>query len=76
MAEQTRAEKETTIKVFSFAMWSAIVTFVVMGVIFYFEIIPVDQGKMLGMGLIALAVFDVFLVKFMVKKMRANLDNV
>jgi len=75
MTKQTRAEQELSIKVFLFAMWSAVVIFVVMGVSYYFDIISVNQGKSLGIALLGLALFDVFLIKFMVKKMRAKLDK-
>jgi len=75
MSEQTPAQQEHVIKVFSLAMWGAVIGFAVLAGLFYFKFIPSEQGDLIAVFLGAIAIGDIFLIRFMVKKMRANIDK-
>ena len=75
MTEQTKEEQEFALKMVSFSMKSAIVIFIVLAVVFYFEIIPVANNKLIAFAFLGLAFMDVFILKFMTARMRRKIDQ-
>jgi len=72
---QTREEKEMAITVVSLSLWGAIVMFIVAAVLFLMDIIPSNNGVLIGVILLVVAALDWVILKVMVGKMQANLDS-
>ena len=75
MTNQTREEKEMAITVMSLAMWGAIILFVAAAILFLMDIIPSNNGVLIGGILLAVAVLDWIVMKVMIRKMQAGLDS-
>lgn len=75
MTEKTREEKEMAITMVSLALWGAIVLFVVVAILFLFDIISSHNGMLIGGILLVIAALDWVVMKVMVGKMRAELNN-
>lgn len=75
MTNQTREEKEMAITVMSLAMWGAIILFVAAAILFLMDIIPSNNGVLIGGILLAVAVLDWIVMKVMIGKMQAGLDS-
>ena len=75
MTDQTRDEKEMAITVVSLAMWGAIVLFVAAALLFFLEIIPSNNGMLIGGILLAVAILDWIVMKMMIGKMQVELDK-
>ena len=75
MTNQTREEKEMAITVVSLAMWSVIILFVAAAILFLMDIIPSNNGVLIGGILLAVAVLDWIVMKVMIGKMQAGLDS-
>lgn len=75
VVEQTREEKEMAITVVSLALWGAVVLFVVAAGLFLFDIIPSNNGVLIGGVLLAVACMDWIVIKVVVGKMQADLDK-
>ena len=75
MTNQTREEKEMAITVVSLAMWGAIILFVAAAILFLMDIIPSNNGVLIGGILLAVAVLDWIVMKVMIGKMQAELDS-
>ncbi len=75
MTNQTREEKEMAITVVSLAMWGAIILFVAAAILFLMDIIPSNNGVLIGGILLAVAVLDWIVMKVMIGKMQAGLDS-
>ena len=71
---QTREEKEMAITVVSLAMWGVIILFVAAAILFLMDIIPSNNGVLIGGILLAVAVLDWIVMKVMIGKMQAGLD--
>lgn len=77
MTEQTRAEKEAEIRKATLMMWgSAIISCIILAVLFYKNIIPAKYRVVLGAGFVVATVWNLYVVKSAIKKMRASLENV
>jgi len=74
MTELTPTEKEKAIKLVEIAMWSAVLTFIVLACFYYLDIIESSNGKLMAIAFLDVAIFDVFCVKYMTVKMRVNLN--
>ena len=72
---QTRDEKEMAITMVSLALWGAIVLFIAVAVLFLLDIIPSNNGVLIGVILLAIAALDWVVMKTMVGKMQAELDQ-
>ena len=72
---QTREEKEMAITVVSLAMWGVIILFVAAAILFLMDIIPSNNGVLIGGILLAVAVLDWIVMKVMIGKMQAGLDS-
>ena len=72
---QTRDEKEMAITMVSIALWGAIVLFIAVAVLFLLDIIPSNNGVLIGIILLAIAALDWVVMKIMVGKMQAELDK-
>ena len=72
---QTREEKEMAITMVSLSLWGAIVMFIVAAVLFLMDIIPSNNGVLIGVILLVVAALDWVILKVMVGKMQANLDS-
>ena len=75
MTNQTREEKEMAITVVSLAMWGVIILFVAAAILFFMDIIPSNNGVLIGGILLAVAVLDWIVMKVMIGKMQAGLDS-
>ena len=75
MTNQTREEKEMAITVVSLAMWGVIILFVAAAIMFLMDIIPSNNGVLIGGILLAVAVLDWIVMKVMIGKMQAGLDS-
>ena len=75
MAEQTREEKEMAITVVSLALWGATLLFIAVGILFFLDIIPSENGMLIGGVLLAVAFLDWIVIKVVVGKMQADLDK-
>ena len=75
MTNQTREEKVMAITVVSLAMWGAIILFVAAAILFLMDIIPSNNGVLIGGILLAVAVLDWIVMKVMIGKMQAGLDS-
>ena len=75
MTNQTREEKEMAITVVSLATWGAIILFVAAAILFLMDIIPSNNGVLIGGILLAVAVLDWIVMKVMIGKMQAGLDS-
>ncbi len=75
MTKQTRDEKEMPITDVSLAMWGAIILFVAAAILFLLDIIPSNNGVLIGGILLAIAVLDWIVMKVMIGKMQAELDS-
>lgn len=75
MTNQTREEKEMAITVMSLAMWGAIILFVAAAILFLMDIIPSNNGVLIGGILLTVAVLDWIVMKVMIGKMQAGLDS-
>jgi len=75
MTNQTREEKEMAITVVSLAMWGVIILFVAAAILFLMDIIPSNNGVLIGGILLAVAVLDWIVMKVMIGKMQAGLDS-
>ena len=75
MTNQTREEKEMAITVVSLAMWGVIILFVAAAILFLMDIIPSNNGVLIGGILLAVAVLDWVVMKVMIGKMQAGLDS-
>ena len=77
MTEQTRAEIEAEIRKATLMMWgSAIISCIILAVLFYKNIIPAKYRVVLGAGFVVATVWNLYVVKSAIKKMRASLENV
>jgi len=74
--EQTRAEKEMGILVVSLALWGATLLFIAVGILFLLDIIPSRNGVLIGAILLAIALVNWLIIKVVVGKMEAELDDV
>lgn len=74
MTEQTREEKELAITVVSLALWGAVILFAVFAGLFLLDIIPSNNGVVIGLILLAIAGLNFGLMKVMTGKMQADLD--
>ena len=72
---QTREEKEMAITVVSLAMWGVIILFVAAAILFLMDIIPSNNGVLIGGILLTVAVLDWIVMKVMIGKMQAGLDS-
>ena len=63
------------ITVVSLAMWGAIILFVAAAVLFLLDIIPSNNGVLIGAILLGVAVLDWIVMKVMIGKMQAELDG-
>lgn len=75
MTEQTRAEKEMAITVVSLALWGATLLFIAAGILFLLDIIPSENGTLIGLVLLGVAALDWVIIKVVVGKMQADLDG-
>ena len=75
MTNQTREEKEMAITMVSLAMWGVIILFVAAAILFLMDIIPSNNGVLIGGILLAVAVLDWIVMKVMIGKMQAGLDS-
>lgn len=75
MTNQTREEKEMAITVVSLAMWGVIILFVAAAILFLMDIIPSNNGVLIGGILLTVAVLDWIVMKVMIGKMQAGLDS-
>lgn len=75
MTEQTREEKELAITVLSLSLWGAVILFCVAAGLFLLDIIPSANGVFIGLGLLAVAGLNFVLMKVMVGKMEAELEQ-
>ena len=75
MTESTKEQQEQTLKIFSLAMKGAIVLFVALATLFYFEVIPSVNNKLIAFVLLGVAFMDVFLLRFKTAKMRREIDG-
>lgn len=75
MTEQTRAEKEMAITVVSLALWGATLLFIAVGILFFLDIIPSGNGPLIGGIMFAIAALDWIIIKVVVGKMQAELDD-
>lgn len=75
MTEQSREEKEMAITVVSLTLWGAIILFGVVAGLFLTDTIPSTNGVIIGLILLAIAGFNFLLMKRMVRKMEADLEN-
>lgn len=73
--EQTRAEKEMAITVVSLALWGVTLLFIAVGILFLLDIIPSNNGVLIGGILLGVAFLDWIIIKTVVGKMQAELDN-
>ena len=76
MAEQTREQKEASIKMVSLVMRGGILMLLVLAVMFYSEIIPSEMGELIALVMVGVAIADFFVLKFLLAKMRADLDKI
>ena len=72
---QTRAEKEMGVLVVSLALWGATLLFIAVGVLFLLDIIPSGNGVLIGAILLAIALVNWLIIKVVVGKMEAELDD-
>lgn len=75
MTEQTRAEKELAITVVALSFWGMVILFGVVAGLFFLDIIPSGNGVLIGLILLAASGFNYVLMRVMVRKMEADLDN-
>jgi uncharacterized membrane-anchored protein len=75
MTQQTRAEKELAITVVTLSFWGMVILFGVVAGLFLLDIIPSGNGVLIGLILLAVAGFNYVLMKKMVGKMEADLDE-
>ena len=75
MTEQTRDEKEMAITVVSLSLWGAVILFGVVAGLFLLDIIPSANGVIIGLILLAIAGLNYLIMKVMVGKMEADLEN-
>lgn len=73
--EQSRAEKEMGILVVSLALWGATLLFIAVGILFLLDIIPSGNGVLIGVILLAVAFVNWLIIKVVVGKMDAELDD-
>ncbi len=73
--EQTREEKELAITVVTLSFWGMVILFGVVAGLFLLDIIPTDHGVIIGVVLLAIAGLNYLLMKIMVGKMEADLEN-
>ncbi len=75
MTEQTREEKELAITVVSLSLWGMVILFGVVAGLFLLDIIPSGNGIIIGVALLAVSGFNYVLMKVMVGKMEADLED-
>jgi len=75
MTDQTREEKEMAITVVSISLWGAVILFGVVAGLFLLDIIPSGNGVIIGLGLLVVAGLNYGLMKVMVGKMEAELEQ-
>jgi len=75
MTDQTRAEKELAITVVTLSFWGMVILFGVVAGLFLLDIIPSANGVLIGLILLAASGFNYVLMRVMVGKMEADLDN-
>ncbi len=75
MTQQTREEKELAITVVSLSLWGMVILFGVVAGLFLLDIIPSGNGIIIGVALLAVSGFNYVLMKVMVGKMEADLED-
>lgn len=75
MAEQTREQKEASMKMVSLVMRSGILMLLVLAVLFYSGIIPSEIGELIAFVMVGVAIADFFVLRLLMAKMQAGLDT-
>jgi uncharacterized membrane protein len=72
---QTREEEEMAITVVSLAIWGAILLFITAAILFLLGIIPSTNSVLIGLMLLTVAAVNWIVMRVMVGKMHADLDE-